>query len=171
MKDPSLKGLIPSQYLEERRKAFVAPENDFAKTSRKKRSTRKSDVHSFVRFSVVCGLIDRRKKKRMLFNVKDSSMFDKGDICLYQEVARMPPFARKCLILIGAKGVGRRTLKTRLIALDPKRFGTTKPRKTPRLDRRLAQSLASRSFRHVTTAARHRGSERLSADGTRRNGR
>jgi len=109
VKDLSLKGLIPSQYLEERRKAFVAPENDFAKTS------------------LVCGLIDRRKKKRMLFNVKNSSMFDKGDICLYQEVARMPPFARKCLILIGAKGVGRRTLKTRLINLDPNRFGTTKP--------------------------------------------
>ena len=78
--------------------------------------------------SVVCGLIDRRKKKRLLFNVKDSSLFDKGDICLYQEVARMPPFARKCLILIGAHGVGRRTFKTRLIALDPDRFGTTKPR-------------------------------------------
>lgn len=41
----------------------------------------------------------------------------------------MPPFARKCLVLIGAHGVGRRTLKTRLIALDPERFGTTKPRK------------------------------------------
>jgi len=39
----------------------------------------------------------------------------------------MPPFARKCLILIGPPGVGRRTLKGRLIALDPERFGTTKP--------------------------------------------
>lgn len=83
---------------------------------------------SFPRFPlVVCGLIDRRKKKRLLFNVKDSSMFDKGDICLYEEVARMPPFARKCLILIGAQGVGRRTLKNRLIDLDHERFGTTKP--------------------------------------------
>jgi guanylate kinase len=41
----------------------------------------------------------------------------------------MPPFARKCLVLIGPHGVGRRTLKSRLIALDPERFGTTKPRK------------------------------------------
>ncbi|CAF4796455.1 unnamed protein product [Rotaria sp. Silwood1] len=76
---------------------------------------------------VVCGLIDRRKKKRLLFNVKDSSLFDKGDICLYEEVARMPPFARKCLLLIGAHGVRRRTLKSRLIELDPDRFGTIKP--------------------------------------------
>jgi hypothetical protein len=82
-----------------------------------------------IEYLVVCGLIDRRKKKRLLFNVKDSSLFDKGDICLYQEVARMPPFARKCLILIGSHGVGRRTLKSRLIALDSERFGTTKPRK------------------------------------------
>ncbi|CAF3076196.1 unnamed protein product [Rotaria socialis] len=109
VKDATLKGLIPSQYLEERRKAFVSPENDFSKTS------------------LVCGLIDRRKKKKLLFNVKDSSMFDKGDICLYEEVARMPPFERKCLILIGAHGVGRRDLKNRLIALDPKRFGTARP--------------------------------------------
>lgn len=80
------------------------------------------------RFSLVaCGLIDRRKKKRLLFNVKDSSMFDKGDICLYQEVARMPPFQRKCLILIGAHGVGRRTLKEKLISLDPERFGMIRP--------------------------------------------
>ena len=87
----------------------------------------------WVIYLVVCGLIDRRKKKRLLFNVKDSSQFDKGDICLYQEVARMPPFARKCLLLIGAHGVGRRTLKKRLIALDPDRFGTTKPREEQRV--------------------------------------
>ncbi|CAF0941881.1 unnamed protein product [Didymodactylos carnosus] len=109
VKDPSQKGLIPSQYLEERRKAFVPPENDLSKTS------------------LVCGLIDRRKKKRYLFNVKDSSIFDKGDIRLYQEVARMPPFQRKCLVLIGCHGVGRRTLKSKLLSLDPERFGTTKP--------------------------------------------
>jgi hypothetical protein len=35
VKDQTQKGLIPSQYLEERRKAFVPPENDFSKTSRK----------------------------------------------------------------------------------------------------------------------------------------
>ncbi len=33
VKSPYLKGLIPSLYLEERRKAFVPPENDFSKSS------------------------------------------------------------------------------------------------------------------------------------------
>ncbi len=99
---------------------------------------------------VVCGLIDRRKKKRMFFNVKDSSLFDKGDICLYQEVARMPPFARKCLILIGPHGVGRRTLKSRLIALDPERFGTTKPRKKRPKNRFFIVYLLNRYIPFIT---------------------
>lgn len=60
-------------------------------------------------------------------------MFDKGDICLYEEVARMPPFERKCLILVGAKGVGRRKLKSLLVSLDQNRFGTTRPRKYRKL--------------------------------------
>lgn len=36
----------------------------------------------------------------------------------------MPPFERKTLILLGAQGVGRRTMKNRLIKDDPLKFGT-----------------------------------------------
>lgn len=39
----------------------------------------------------------------------------------------MPPFQRKTLVLIGAQGVGRRSLKNRFIVLNPTRFGTTVP--------------------------------------------
>lgn len=39
----------------------------------------------------------------------------------------MPPFQRKTLVLIGAQGVGRRSLKNRLIVLNPLRYGTTVP--------------------------------------------
>lgn len=53
---------------------------------------------------------------------------DKADLKLYEEVARMPPFQRKTLVLIGTEGVGRRTLKTKLLNLDPDRFGATIPR-------------------------------------------
>ena len=41
----------------------------------------------------------------------------------------MPPFQRKTLVLIGAQGVGRRTLKQRLIKADPSRFAGVIPRK------------------------------------------
>lgn len=39
----------------------------------------------------------------------------------------MPPFQRKTLVLIGAQGVGRRSLKNRLIVMNPLRYGTTVP--------------------------------------------
>ena len=77
---------------------------------------------------MVCGLIDRKKKKKFLFNAKEHALLDKADLRVYEEVARMPPFQRKTLIIIGAEGIGRRTLKTRLLNLDPDRFGTTIPR-------------------------------------------
>lgn len=58
--------------------------------------------------------------------------FDKAELLLYEEVARMPPFERKTLVLLGAQGVGRRTMKNRLIREDPSKFGTPVPRKDPR---------------------------------------
>ena len=53
-----------------------------------------------------------------------------------QEVARMPPFQRRTLVLIGAQGVGRRTLKQRLMKADSSRFGAVTPRKLPILMQR-----------------------------------
>lgn len=53
--------------------------------------------------------------------------FDRHEIQIYEEVAKMPPFQRKTLVLIGAQGVGRRSLKNRFIVLNPMRFGTTVP--------------------------------------------
>lgn len=52
---------------------------------------------------------------------------DRTDLLIYEEVARMPPFQRKCLVLLGAKGVGRRVLKQMLIKADPKRFTSIVP--------------------------------------------
>ncbi|KAG7283529.1 hypothetical protein CRUP_012589 [Coryphaenoides rupestris] len=78
-------GLIPSQLLEEKRKAFV-----------------KRDVS--------CPLL-----------------FDRHELLIYEEVAKVPPFKRKTLVLIGAQGVGRRRLKNKLLLKDPQQFGTTIP--------------------------------------------
>lgn len=47
----------------------------------------------------------------------------------------MPPFRRKTLVLIGAQGVGRRSLKNKLIMSDQARYGTTIPCECPRVPR------------------------------------
>ncbi|XP_046746892.1 MAGUK p55 subfamily member 2 isoform X2 [Diprion similis] len=102
-------GLIPSLELEERRKAFVPPEADF--------------VHKIS----ICGTRISKKKKRKMYQSKLNGQFDSAELLLYEEVARMPPFRRKTLALVGPRGVGRRTLKNRLINSDPDKFGTIVP--------------------------------------------
>ncbi|XP_072181026.1 protein PALS2-like [Diadema setosum] len=98
-------GLIPSQELEERRRAFVPAENIYT-----------SEL-------VACGLMRSKKKKRQKYETRKNHQFDRSDIVIYEEVQEMPPFQRKTIILLGAQGVGRRTLKNRLIEFDPSRFG------------------------------------------------
>ena len=63
-----------------------------------------------------------------MYRSKQNNEFDKAELVLYEEVARMPPFQRKVLCLIGCAGVGRRTLKNRIIETYPDKFGTTLPR-------------------------------------------
>ncbi|KAK9872916.1 hypothetical protein WA026_020268 [Henosepilachna vigintioctopunctata] len=102
-------GLIPSIELEERRKAYVPPEADF--------------VHKIS----ICGARISKKKKKIIYKSKSNGDFDKADLLLYEEVTRMPPFKRKTLCFIGAQGVGKRTLKNRLINSDPDKFGGVMP--------------------------------------------
>jgi MAGUK p55 subfamily member 2/6 len=103
-------GLIPSQELEERRKAFVPHEADF--------------VHKIG----ICGTRISKKKRKTMYKTKANSDFDKADLMLYEEVTKMPPFKRKTLVLIGVQGVGRRTLRNRLMNSNPDKFGTIIPR-------------------------------------------
>lgn len=56
-----------------------------------------------------------------------NSEFDKAELLLYEEVTRMPPFKRRTLALVGTHGVGRRTLKNRLINSDPDKFAAVIP--------------------------------------------
>lgn len=72
-----------------------------------------------------------KKKRKVLYKSKQNGEYDKADLVLYEEVTRMPPFKRKTLVLIGVQGVGRRTLKTRIINSDPNKFGSVIPRKCP----------------------------------------
>lgn len=110
-------GLIPSQELEERRRAFVIPDYDLA--------TRTS----------ICGTkVARKSKKKEIYNVGQNNDFDKAELQLYEEVCRTPAFERRTLVLIGANGVGKQALKNRLITMDPERFGSPLPH-TSRLPR------------------------------------
>ncbi|XP_063041425.1 MAGUK p55 subfamily member 6b isoform X1 [Engraulis encrasicolus] len=100
-------GLIPSQFLEEKRKAFVPRDWDGS--------------------GILCGTMTGKKKKKMMYLTAKNAEFDRHELQIYEEVAKMPPFQRKTLVLIGAQGVGRRSLKNRLVVLQPERFGTTVP--------------------------------------------
>lgn len=107
-------GLIPSQALEEKRKAFVRPEYDY--------------THK----SLLCGIVTKKKQK-MMYQASSNSKFDRHEVMIYEEVARMPPFQRQTLVLIGAAGVGRRTLKRRLLKSDPNKFGSVIPHTSRRI--------------------------------------
>ncbi|XP_066837804.1 MAGUK p55 subfamily member 2 isoform X2 [Anser cygnoides] len=103
-------GLVPSQLLEEKRKAFV-----------------KRDVEVPPASGALCGSLSGRRKKRMMYLTTKNAEFDRHELLIYEEVARMPPFRRKTLVLIGAQGVGRRSLKNKLLMSDQARYGTTIP--------------------------------------------
>ncbi|XP_035389316.1 MAGUK p55 subfamily member 2b isoform X1 [Electrophorus electricus] len=102
-------GLIPSQLLEEKRKAFV-----------------KRDLELTATGSLCAGMGGKRKKKMMYLTTKNAE-FDRHELRIYEEVAKVPPFRRKTLVLIGAQGVGRRSLKNKLLVSEPHRYGTTTP--------------------------------------------
>lgn len=101
-------GLIPSQFLEEKRKAFVRRDWDTS--------------------GLLCGIrLSKKKKKKIMYLTSKNAEFDRYELQIYEEVTKMPPFQRKTLVLIGAQGVGRRSLKNRLIVMNPLRYGTTVP--------------------------------------------
>uniref|UniRef100_A0A8C8IK88 MAGUK p55 scaffold protein 2a n=1 Tax=Oncorhynchus tshawytscha TaxID=74940 RepID=A0A8C8IK88_ONCTS len=107
-------GLIPSQLLEEKRKAFV-----------------KRDM-------------ELNKKKKMMYLTTKNADFDRHELLIYEDVAKVPPFRRKTLVLIGALGVGRRSLKNKLLLSDPQHYGTTIPHtsRKPKLGERDGQMYA-----------------------------
>lgn len=97
-----------------------------------------------------------KKKRKAMYKSKSCNEFDKAEMILYEEVTKMPPFRRKTLVLVGVQGVGRRTLKSRLINSDTNKFGTIIPRK--RVWRHFWRVVnLSSPFRHNATATRPGG--------------
>jgi Guanylate kinase. len=62
-----------------------------------------------------------------MYETKHSTEFDKAELSLYEEVTKMPPLKRKTIALVGCQGVGRRTLKARLINSNPEKFAAVIP--------------------------------------------
>ncbi|XP_059386548.1 MAGUK p55 subfamily member 2-like isoform X1 [Carassius carassius] len=116
-------GLIPSQLLEEKRKAFVKRDLELSSTG------------------PLCAGIGGKKKKKMMYLTTKNAEFDRHELRIYEEVAKVPPFRRKMLVLIGAQGVGRRSLKNKLLVSDPHRYGTTTPytSRKPKVDEKEGQ--------------------------------
>ncbi|KAF5891850.1 MAGUK p55 subfamily member 2-like isoform X3, partial [Clarias magur] len=111
-------GLIPSQLLEEKRKAFVKRDLELSTAG-----------------------MGGKKKKRMMYLTTKNAEFDRHELLIYEEVAKVPPFRRKTLVLIGAQGVGRRNLKNKLLISQPHRYGTTTPytSRKPKVDEKEGQ--------------------------------
>ncbi|CAB1341561.1 unnamed protein product, partial [Coregonus sp. 'balchen'] len=73
------------------------------------------------------GVAGKNKKKKMMYLTTKNAEFDRHELLIYEEVAKVPPFRRKTLVLIGALGVGRRSLKNKLLLSNPQHYGTTIP--------------------------------------------
>ncbi|KAF7686223.1 hypothetical protein HF521_015585 [Silurus meridionalis] len=115
-------GLIPSQLLEEKRKAFVPKNLDTT--------------------GILCGTLNSKMKKKKMYITSRNAEFDHHELQVYEEVACVPPFQRRTVVLIGAKGVGRRSLKKSLLVCHPDRYGTTVPftSRRPREDEHNGQT-------------------------------
>lgn len=97
-------GLIPSNILEERRRAFVPNEA-----------------------AIVGCLGQRRSKRHMIYSSHHSGEFESYDMVLYENVSQVQEYRRKTLVLIGPQYIGRKSLKGRLIADNPTGFGQVMP--------------------------------------------
>ncbi|KAF5404780.1 putative ATP-dependent RNA helicase [Paragonimus heterotremus] len=91
--------LVPSQTLEERRKAFNQEKTPGSGTRKSKRT-----IKTFFRAADASGLRLR------------------ADLWSYEEVVPWPQSMIPCLLLLGSTGVGRRNLKVLLASHDPQRF-------------------------------------------------
>ncbi|XP_077970685.1 peripheral plasma membrane protein CASK-like isoform X2 [Styela clava] len=112
----SAAGLIPSPELQEWRVACMAMERA------------KAEHQGSSWFG------KKKKQQKDKYLAKHNAVFDQLDLMTYEEVVKIPSFARKTLVLLGAHGVGRRHIKNTLITTQPSRFSypiphTTRPQR------------------------------------------
>eukprot|EP00118_Oscarella_pearsei_P025267 m.307869 g.307869 ORF g.307869 m.307869 type:complete len:570 (+) comp42953_c0_seq1:97-1806(+) len=105
------RGLIPAQMFEERRRVSVYTDGE-------------SDAPSK---SACLPFMKKKEKRRLMYTSTKNHEFDKHELVIYQEVAKIAPGQRKVVVLLGAQGVGRRSLKRRFLASNEHKFATTIP--------------------------------------------
>eukprot|EP00117_Sycon_ciliatum_P010538 scpid65043/ scgid5577/ MAGUK p55 subfamily member 6; Veli-associated MAGUK 1 len=109
-------GIIPGLLLEERRQAIARdPGGD-------------ADEQT----PGCLGMRRRRRSRPVMYTSARNSEFDRHELNIFEEVARIAPGQRKTVVLIGAQGVGRRGLKHRIIVGSPDMYATTLPHTTRR---------------------------------------
>ncbi|PAA65754.1 hypothetical protein BOX15_Mlig011536g5 [Macrostomum lignano] len=105
-------GLIPSLTLQERRTAFL-------------QSTPDKDAINYKVMGL--GLAKKKKTVRVAYKANVAQSFQRSDLTIYQEVARVPPFRRSLILLLGAPGVGKASLITQLIKHHPETYARPIP--------------------------------------------
>ena len=105
-------GIIPGLLLEERRQALAR------------------DPGPPERTTGCIGIRRRSKPPPIMYTSTRNCEFDRHELNIYEEVARISPGQRKTVVLIGAQGVGRRGLKHRIIGGNMDMYATTLPHTT-----------------------------------------
>ncbi|KFD72136.1 hypothetical protein M514_04208, partial [Trichuris suis] len=80
------------------------------------------DASGFLQHKIINGLtlLHRKSTRESEKSTAITSMF-------YEELVQTSPYGRKVIMLIGARGVGRRTIKSHLLHHDPDHFATIVP--------------------------------------------
>eukprot|EP00116_Pleurobrachia_bachei_P006208 sb/3466470/ len=63
------------------------------------------------------------KKRKIMYSAQKNAEYDRHSIPIYEELARMPPFQRKTMVLVGSDSAGRDSLVSKLLTKDSERFG------------------------------------------------
>lgn len=128
-------GIIPSPLFEERRKSHLHSGTVIKRPN-----------------SLLARLTGLERKLETMYVVRNNMDFERHGVVTYEEVTRVKPGFHKCLYLCGAKGVGKRTLKTRLVENDPEKLGiviphTTRPPKSEEQDGVDYHFVSEKNFR------------------------
>ena len=63
------------------------------------------------------------KKRKIMYSTQKNADYDRHSVPIYEELARMPPFQRKTMVLVGSDSTGKDSLVSKLLTKDSERLG------------------------------------------------